>query len=51
MIRDARPEELPAIVALLADDVLGRHREEVVDPLPRSYQDASPPSTPIPAPA
>ena len=36
-IRPARREEVPAIVALLADDPLGRERETASDPLPGSY--------------
>jgi GNAT superfamily N-acetyltransferase len=36
-IRPARRDELPAIVALLADDPLGRERETVSDPLPDAY--------------
>ncbi len=38
--RPAVRSDLPAIVALLADDVLGARRELVVDPLPESYVDA-----------
>lgn len=40
IIRDARPEDLPAIVAMLADDTLGRSRERFEDPLPQPYRDA-----------
>ena len=36
-IRSARREDVPAIVALLADDALGATREVVADPLPDSY--------------
>ncbi|MBR0783602.1 GNAT family N-acetyltransferase [Bradyrhizobium iriomotense] len=36
-IRPARREDVPAIVAMLADDHLGRGRERVEDPLPASY--------------
>jgi GNAT superfamily N-acetyltransferase len=36
-IRDARQEDVPAIVALYADDPLGQSREQAVDPLPASY--------------
>lgn len=36
-IRPARREDLPAIVAMLADDHLGRARERIEDPLPSSY--------------
>ena len=35
--RAARREDVPAIVRLLADDVLGAGRERAVDPLPDSY--------------
>lgn len=36
-IRLARREDVPAIVALLADDPLGRGREDLADPLPEPY--------------
>lgn len=36
-LRPARREDVPAIVAMLADDHLGRGRERVEDPLPESY--------------
>jgi ribosomal protein S18 acetylase RimI-like enzyme len=36
-IRPARREDVPAIVAMLADDALGRGRERINDPLPPSY--------------
>ena len=36
-LRDARREEVPLIVALLADDMLGSTREHVSDPLPDTY--------------
>ena len=36
-IRPARRDEVPAIVALLADDPLGRERETAGDPLPDAY--------------
>ncbi len=36
-IREARREDLPAIVALLADDAIGQTREELADPLPDAY--------------
>lgn len=36
-IRPAREADLPAIVALLADDPLGAMREENADPLPQAY--------------
>lgn len=39
-IRPAQVEDLPAIVALLAQDDLGAQRETVTDPLPRSYHAA-----------
>ena len=36
-IRPPRRDEVPTIVALLADDPLGQTREESVDPLPDAY--------------
>ena len=36
--RDATPADLPAIVALLADDKLGGAREDLGPPLPPAYQ-------------
>lgn len=36
-IRHAIATDVPAIVALLADDILGRSRECMVDPLPHAY--------------
>lgn len=39
-IRPARREDVPAIVAMLADDHLGRARERVEDPLPAIYYQA-----------
>ena len=39
-IRLAEAEDLPAIVAMLADDPLGATREEVTDPLPACYTKA-----------
>jgi len=36
-IREARPEDLRAIVALLADDQLGQSREHLGDELPAGY--------------
>lgn len=36
-IRDARPGDVPAIVALYADDPLGQTREQAADPLPAPY--------------
>jgi len=40
IVRSARREDVPAIVAMLADDTLGRSRERLEDPLPRPYWDA-----------
>ena len=37
VLRAARRGDLPAIVALLADDELGARREENADPLPDAY--------------
>jgi ribosomal protein S18 acetylase RimI-like enzyme len=39
-IRPARRDDVPAIVAMLADDALGRGRERIEDPLPASYLQA-----------
>ena len=39
-IRPARREDLPAIVAMLADDPLGATRERLEDPLPTCYTEA-----------
>lgn len=39
-IRDATPDELPAVVALLADDELGQHREDASLPLDPAYAEA-----------
>lgn len=39
-IRPARREDVPAVVAMLADDHLGRARERVEDPLPAVYYQA-----------
>ena len=36
-LRDARRDEVPAIVGMLADDMLGSAREATSDPLPASY--------------
>jgi GNAT superfamily N-acetyltransferase len=36
-LRDAKREEVPAIVEMLADDELGRGREAISDPLPAIY--------------
>jgi ribosomal protein S18 acetylase RimI-like enzyme len=38
--RPARPDDLPAIVRMLADDALGATREEATDPLPAAYRAA-----------
>lgn len=38
--RTALITDLPAIIALLADDKLGAAREDLRDPLPQSYRDA-----------
>ena len=38
--RRARVDDLPAIVAMLADDMLGRSREDARMPLDRCYTDA-----------
>jgi ribosomal protein S18 acetylase RimI-like enzyme len=40
VFRPARPEDLPAIVRLLADDPLGARRERDETPLPASYAEA-----------
>ena len=39
-IRRAGPDDVPVIVAMLADDQLGRARERIEDPLPASYHEA-----------
>ena len=39
-IRRTRRDDVPAIVAMLADDHLGRARERLGDPLPASYYEA-----------
>jgi ribosomal protein S18 acetylase RimI-like enzyme len=39
-IRPARRDDVPAIIAMLADDHLGRERERLDDPLPSLYDDA-----------
>src|SRR6185312_5503585 len=36
-IRPARRDDVAAIIAMLADDALGRGRERIEDPLPASY--------------
>lgn len=38
--RHATREDVPAIVAMLADDSLGTKRERLTSPLPQSYYDA-----------
>ncbi len=38
--RDARAEDLPILVSMLADDPLGSQRENPGPPLPRTYRDA-----------
>jgi GNAT superfamily N-acetyltransferase len=40
ILRDARRDDVPAIVRMLADDDLGRSRERLEDPLPQDYYDA-----------
>ena len=40
IIRQARREDIPPIVAMLADDTLGATRERYQDPLPQPYWDA-----------
>lgn len=40
IIRRARREDIPPIVAMLADDALGATRERNEDPLPQPYWDA-----------
>ncbi|TRC90422.1 GNAT family N-acetyltransferase [Mesorhizobium sp. WSM4303] len=39
-IRRAEETDLPAIIAMLADDPLGRSREDVSEPLAKAYFDA-----------
>lgn len=39
-VRPAEADDLPQIVGLLADDVLGQGRERIADPLPESYRTA-----------
>src|SRR5260370_25276326 len=36
-LREARREDLPTIVRMLADDPLGQKRHRVEDPLPKDY--------------
>ena len=40
ILRDARRDDVPAIVGMLADDDLGRARDRLEDPLPQAYYDA-----------
>jgi GNAT superfamily N-acetyltransferase len=40
ILRDARRDEVAAIVAMLADDMLGSSREVTSEPLPESYYSA-----------
>jgi GNAT superfamily N-acetyltransferase len=40
ILRDAGREEVPLIVAMLADDMLGATRDRVSDPLPEAYYQA-----------
>lgn len=40
ILRSAKRDDVPAIVAMLADDPLGAVREDASDPLPHSYWDA-----------
>jgi ribosomal protein S18 acetylase RimI-like enzyme len=40
VLRPARRQDVAAIVAMLADDALGRGRERIEDPLPQSYYEA-----------
>ena len=40
LLRNARREDLPSIVRLLADDGLGSQREKCEEPLPQSYYSA-----------
>ena len=39
-LRDARRDEVPLIVAMLVDDILGSTRDTVADPLPQAYYHA-----------
>ena len=39
-VRAAHRDDVPAIVRLLADDILGAKREQAIDPLPQAYWDA-----------
>ncbi|MEQ9814844.1 MAG: GNAT family N-acetyltransferase [Azospirillaceae bacterium] len=40
IIEDAREDDLPAVVGLLADDTFGQSRERAVEPLPEGYRRA-----------
>ena len=40
VLRSAQRQGVAAIVAMLADDALGRGRERIEDPLPQSYYEA-----------
>jgi len=40
VIEDAREDDLPEVVRLLADDTFGQSRERAVDPLPVGYRRA-----------
>lgn len=40
IVREARRDDVAAIVAMLADDPLGRSRDGPADPLPQAYLDA-----------
>ena len=40
ILRDARREDVPAIVRMLVDDPLGSTRERYAEPLPQAYYDA-----------
>ncbi|PYZ97557.1 GNAT family N-acetyltransferase [Alteribacter lacisalsi] len=40
IFRNAELNDLPLLVAMLADDELGREREKWTDPLPHSYHEA-----------
>lgn len=39
-IRTATAADLPVLVQMLADDMLGRAREAITEPLPQAYHDA-----------
>ena len=40
ILRPARSDDVAAIIAMLADDHLGRARERLEEPLPKLYYDA-----------